>query len=665
MTNDVQEAGASKSALRTDIQALRGFAVLVVLLYHAAVPGLPGGYLGVDVFFVISGFLITGLIRKGIERGDFRFRDFYFRRAKRLLPPSFVVLALTVLAAPLFISDVVFKDFIAQVWGALTFSTNHVLWAQSGYFDTTAETKPLLHFWSLAVEEQYYLVMPALLVFIPRRLWLPIVAVQTAASGVLCVVMLRSDPTGAFFFAPSRAWELGIGSIGALLPAALTGRRWLSLLRVPALLALIGIPLFPIGTTDPGLDAIVVCVATLLVILGHKGNRAERSFPVRSLAFVGNFSYSLYLIHWPLLVFARSSWLEAAPDWFLWITAALAIPLAWLLYRFVEEPFRRGFYNVPFRTVGAIVLAAILIAVSPVAVSFARATGVDFDHLRRNNYGMARECTMGKFVWSGEVAPACRTTENPKFLIIGDSYGMAWSSALMKPLAEDGFSQVTFSACDPLLDMGRFPKRDNGGSYNRDYARGCMAFYRQMVAYTAHAPGLETVIIAGRLSTILSDANKMLVAEPGKPEREEATSVELAAKGMEALVLAIRSSGKQVVILEPPPADGTDIGECLERTQRGMIVLGRPFGCDIRVPDYRSYRARTKALLALVHKNTGAPVVGINDFLCDKVKCVTRIDGVALYRDSGHLAVEGAVRLGKVSPLAERVRAAADQPAVP
>jgi len=197
---------------RSDIQALRGLAVLLVIFQHAKAGFLPAGYLGVDIFFVISGYLITGILAREHARGGIRFGAFYFRRARRLLPAAGVTFAVTAVLAYVLLDAVEWRDFTRQLAGAVTFTANFVLLGQTGYFAHAAELKPLLHVWSLAVEEQFYLLLPALLALAPRRAWAPLLTGLLVASLALCLWWEGSRPDAAFYLLPARAWELGIGS---------------------------------------------------------------------------------------------------------------------------------------------------------------------------------------------------------------------------------------------------------------------------------------------------------------------------------------------------------------------------------------------------------------------------------------------------------------------
>lgn len=655
----VRASGVAEAAFRIDIQALRGIAVLLVVLYHASLPGLTAGYLGVDIFFVISGFLITGIIRRGLEADSFSFAQFYYRRAKRLLPAAYVVLALTVLAAPFFLTAQALVDLKQQIIGALTFSINFVFWQQAGYFDAAAEMKPLLHFWSLAIEEQYYLLMPALLFIVPRRTWLPAVFALLAASLALSIYWAATAPDAAFYLLPSRWWELALGSAGALLPARYLGSSLLSWSRIPAIAALVIVPFFPTGLPHPGADAFILCVATLVIILGHNNSRWEAIAPARLLARVGDFSYSLYLVHWPVIVFTRAAWLEEAPAHALATAVVLSFVLSWFLFRYVEEPFRRGFTKMPRRVVTGLASASLMLALSPTIVASATDSGMDFKRLRRTNFGIDRSCASGgKRPAFSTVSDGCRTRSHPKVLIVGDSYAMAWSTALMATLSEVGLAQATMSACDPLLGMARYPKQtgaeQEGAKYNYKTGMECLLFNETVLEYARSDKDIEIVVLAGRLQGILQTNYWMLVRDQGGLSKQEITE-NLVATGIGRMIDALRKSGKKVVILAPPPANGMEIGECLERTTAGLVTFDAPKNCLLPREAVKVYRAPTVSLLNSVAATSEVSVLDVYDFLCNETECKTMIDGVPLYRDSGHLSVEGAVLIGKKTELASRI----------
>ncbi|MFT4135451.1 acyltransferase family protein [Microbacterium sp.] len=343
------------SRFRGDIQGLRAVAVSAVVLYHAGVPFVAGGYVGVDVFFVISGFLITSHLISGLRRdGRISFADFYARRARRILPASFVVLTVSVIAAVVWYPPLLMRE----VWaGAVStaFYVPNIVFAVQGT-DYLAETTPSLfqHYWSLGIEEQFYLLWPLVLVigyrFARRTRWLfAVVLVLVVLSLSACLLLtLRSQPW-AFFSLPTRAWELGVGGLVAFLLSYRPGivadpaRSVVGWAGLGGILA--SVLFFSESTPFPGPWAILPVLSTAAVIVaggGHWG--PTRMLSTRPMLFVGLISYSLYLVHWPLLMIPQAAvgFEHPLP---LWATIALglaSVPVAWLLYRFVEEPGRRG-----------------------------------------------------------------------------------------------------------------------------------------------------------------------------------------------------------------------------------------------------------------------------------------------------------------------------------
>lgn len=654
MTSNVSPAGAPKSKFRADIQAMRGVAILLVLFYHANLPGLEyAGFLGVDLFFVISGFLITGIIRDGMDAGTFSFLNFYFRRAKRLLPAAFVVIAAVVLLSPFILSELALDDLQEQVWGSLLFVANFVIWNQTGYFEAAAETKPLLHFWSLAVEEQYYFVMPLILFFVKRHAWFRVVAAISITSFALSLYLAPRYPDAAFYLPLTRMWELGLGSMAAIAAIPASRIRWISLARLPAVALLFIVPFFPTGLSHPGLDALLVCGATLIIILGHTGAALETSLPLRAMARIGDISYSLYLVHWPVLVFTRELYQGEPPVTAIWVALALSVLISAAVYRFVEEPCRKSTPKSRRRYVAGLTGCAAAVAISPVAVTAMAAPDRDFEHIRRTNYGVAFECSL-KPNAPFTIHDTCITNTPPRVLVWGDSYAMAWASALMGPLGEYGMQQITMGACDPLYRLARF-SQSSKSTYNRDYAQACLEFNSNVLNYAKNSDHIEIVVIAGRMQAPLSKSNFLLTqAENGVYEQVDVTT-DRVTNALAALAMELHESGKKAVFIAPPPADGSDIGDCLESKAQDKLSLVPQSDCTISVAANQTYRGAALDMMADAAEIADVELLDVFDFLCEDGVCRTQIDGTILYRDYSHLTYDGAALIGERSTLAQEV----------
>ncbi|MDA7615199.1 acyltransferase [Akkermansiaceae bacterium] len=351
---------------RPEIDGLRAVAVVAVVLYHVGL-GVPGGYIGVDVFFVISGFLITSLILRDLQNGKFTLVDFWERRVRRIIPAA-VVVVLTTLAAGWILLLPSDYELLGKsgAWQSV-FGANIHFWQRSGYFAGPAEELALLHTWSLAVEEQFYMFFPlglAGLFLIPsfrrRPVLLLIFGIGLASSLLLSVLRVDAHPSGTFYLLPTRAWELLCGSGVAILPKTFLPRtRTLRTILSQAGLALIIIPcfLYDSDTTFPGLAAVPPCLGTCLIIMATtasclKGTKdplpfVARILSLRPVVFVGLISYSLYLWHWPLIAFTNyweleDLWaLDESPLVFRCGILAGSVVLAIISWRFVETPFRK------------------------------------------------------------------------------------------------------------------------------------------------------------------------------------------------------------------------------------------------------------------------------------------------------------------------------------
>jgi len=335
---------------RPDIEGLRALAIVPVVLFHAFPSLLPGGYVGVDVFFVISGYLITSLLMQRLESGRYSIVSFYGARVRRIFPALFVMLALVTPLAVWLLSPAGLHDFGHVLGATAVFSSNMALYGTAGYFDTATELKPLVHTWSLAVEEQYYIVFPLLLAFLFkwwRKGLVPVLTATALISLLLSIWWLRQDSALSFYSAVSRTFELMIGSLLAVrvwLPAA--AQAWREAAACAGLLIIVSACLWLTPQTSfPGAMALLPCAGAALLIWAGSGESPTligQWVAAAPMRWVGALSFSLYLWHWPALVFARHAVLGEPNAWLRIAAVVLSVLLAWASLRWVEAPVRRA-----------------------------------------------------------------------------------------------------------------------------------------------------------------------------------------------------------------------------------------------------------------------------------------------------------------------------------
>lgn len=369
--------------MRRDIQFLRGIAVLVVVLYHSNLGILSQGYLGVDVFFVLSGFLITNIVLKGLDNNNFSFSVFYLRRARRLLPALYNTLFFTTLLSLIILTHQQWIEYLQQLIGALTFTANMVLPSQTGYFESASEGKPLLHVWSLSLEEQYYFLLPISLFLLPKKLRVFGILFFLLVSLYWCFVWIYgenqhvpflwriADSTKsewAFYLLFTRAWELLVGSLCA----------WLMLskptISIPSPVKIIALGFIfiscsvNINSEHPSIESFIIVLATAVILIGDK-NWLPQHFLIRSIEKSGDWSYSIYLVHWPLFAFAYLSYLGDVPLIVKVILIVLSIILGYTQFKLVETPFRIGNFRNLFSNWKITIAATTVLLTIPITLS--------------------------------------------------------------------------------------------------------------------------------------------------------------------------------------------------------------------------------------------------------------------------------------------------------
>ena len=468
------EASTSQ-AYRPDIDGLRAVAVLLVVAYHVRTRFTPGGFIGVDVFFVISGFLITSILMRELDGSRFSIQGFYVRRIRRIGPALIAVVIGTSIFAFVLLLPSELKDYARSLLAALGFASNFYFWSQTGYFKPEALTMPLLHTWSLAVEEQFYIIFPAFLALLyryARRSTLYILLILAAASFALSARQAFSDPSAAFYWPTARAWELVSGSL--LVFGRLPGMKYPLLRNTTAAVGLILIifsaTIYTKSTPFPGVAALAPCMGAVFIVGSGSAGKTivGRMLSLRPLVFIGLISYSLYLWHWPVIVFQSMglnlSGITASQQKA--FTFALSILLATISWRFIELPFRRNqgtvvpataFRLAAFAASVPAAAACLFLVLNGVPSRFpVGATAVasyleDAGEVARNRTGLCLLTETYTYQNFDQAACLSASKKLPNYLILGDSHAAHLWYGLSRVVLDANFLQATASGCKPTI----------------------------------------------------------------------------------------------------------------------------------------------------------------------------------------------------------------------
>jgi peptidoglycan/LPS O-acetylase OafA/YrhL len=649
----------ARSFYRKDIDGLRAIAILSVVAYHVRLPGADGGFVGVDVFFVISGFLITSLLANEVRRtGSISFRAFYARRVRRLFPALVAMLLVTCLAGafvllPIFDQQ---QDLGRSAIATALYVSNVHFWLNApGYFERSAELIPLLHTWSLAVEEQFYLIWPPMIIAVVllarRSKWRPEQTLMAVAAIILvislawCIRTTNDDPDEAFYLLPTRAWELATGALLALwLPRVAQRSTALGTACTTIGIAAILAAVYALDSELPipgYLVTLPVFGAALVILGGHlaEKNPAQSILSTRPVVFIGLLSYSWYLWHWPMLAFSRA-WVmeEYGPGRDVGF-ALLALLLAYLSYRFIENPIRFGRPG-PFKRDGATLVLGAVVSLMLCVPAVTLIISANQAAKRPQYAGLAsarddrpplRSVCHQEDIPFEKLTPAASCTSGapgrtPAIYLWGDSHS-DHLSPLMQAFAASSPATPTLSRSFPRCPPFAFYDKRNA----QDEA-ACHAFNAAVLAEIRElrAHGLKAVVLSAHWLRVFKAPRVFKIRTTTGAINPGLASPELASSLSET-VERLRALGLRVVIVAPLPEMPYDVPDCLARRNSDQCNISRAV-IDIQRRDVMRLLEGVQARFQNVR------ILDLIESVCDTRTCFAARDERILYVDDDHLS---------------------------
>jgi peptidoglycan/LPS O-acetylase OafA/YrhL len=649
---------------RPDIDGLRAIAVLSVIGFHGFPSWIKGGFVGVDIFFVISGFLISSIIIKGLDKQRFSYLDFYARRIKRIFPALIVVLAgcLAFGWFALFANE--YESLGRHILGGAAFVSNLVLWREAGYFDVAAEFKPLLHLWSLGIEEQFYIIWPLLLAFFWRKTHrlLLVIVVLLLLSLFFNLFLIDRRPTATFYLPFTRFWELMMGSLLAYAGIFAKPREWLAnVLRVDArlrqeLLAWTGLLLLTaaIFLTNkdlpfPGALALVPTLGALCLIAAGPGATPNNyALACRPLVFIGTISYPLYLWHWPLLSFARIVEYGAPSPAERILLIVAGYLLAWLTYRFVENPIRTGKSQ---KSAILLFFVSVVLAATGLAISASR--GLEFravndtqtfkllaasKTLNKQIRAKYRTASCDRISMSALARAICSSFGDAgadTIVIWGDSHADAWAPVFYDIASEKKLRVVLFAGvgCPPLIGIRRTDAQGITSScadqrVGQDVVDAIRALKPKHIflisRWGLYADGW-------RVQGELQRATHFITTHPNATADIDSSRAALRSQLGETLKALTEYA--PVTIFRSTPTLKVDI-------ENGLL---RGIPLELPRADYlRSESRPNEAIDAARAQTTGIEVFDPSTLICRET-CKVVLDEQVMYSDDNHITAQGAL----------------------
>lgn len=629
MHTRVGSADSHLIGYRADVDGLRAIAVISVIAFHLSRSWLPGGYLGVDIFFVLSGYLITLILWREALKGQFSILRFYERRIRRIMPALLLLLFFATIAALALLLPADLIGYGKSMLATIGFVANIYFWRDTDYFSRAAEAKPLLHVWSLGVEEQFYIIFPLLIAvfarFWPRATFPAITLLTLGSLAANCLALRIGGASPAFFLLPTRAWELGAGAMIALLPPSLAPRGTTAGLlgSIGAVAILIGI-ISPLQTYGPIPVALPVVIGAMFLISAGQAQQSpvNRLIAAPPLVFVGLISYSLYLWHWPFIVFSQYYLVRDLNIGEIMIAVVGMAICAVVSWRYVERPFRRRVMSA--RTVclaaatGAGVLAVIGSALiwsnglpgrmSGEAAAINAAVGTNY-RCPVSNYlrmGQSRACVLN--------LPS-RNPSDAKVVLLGNSHAQMYAPVWESIFVERGLPGLLLPAngCLPTMSV--------------NITRECIDVAASNLRELGKLSNAKTVI----LGLTWEHAEDGLVDADGKTvdNRDDAELV----RGLDDLIGRLQEFGKTVVLIGPIAYPGWDFPSELSRD----LAFGRQLEKPTFLPA-DEFQRQYGAAIRLFEARRDIGFARPDTVLCDASRCNFVLDGRSMFADASHIA---------------------------
>jgi len=645
MPNDTNSTAASSAITshpsiryRPDIDGLRAMAVMLVVLYHAFPTIFPGGFIGVDIFFVISGYLITSIIFTDTRYGNFSFIEFYCKRVRRIFPALITVLIFSLGVGLLTLLPEELQSLGKNVVGASLFISNILLWKETGYFDISSVYKPLLHLWSLGIEEQFYLIWPLLfLMAIKLHRTMSIVSVCCLSSFVVGAHMTNTSPQAAFYLLHSRAWELISGALLAIFTQEHQIKSikaiYLEVAALVSFLTSLGCTFFlDESVVFPGYVALAPVIATLILIsVGDKSVVASRLFSNKIAVGIGRISYPLYLWHWPILSYLTIIKAKEPSGESRLYAILISVALAYLTYRLIEAPIRRARHLITL----SLRLVATMAVIGALGLLIYLGSGLPWRPMSQDAFNR------DAFIWErgrnansrcvAETAPAkipfCVMTENyePSVIMLGDSHANALFPFFAAYFAKEhrGVVMLGKGGCPPFINVEK-----------NDF--GCPDIMSNSLNFLKQHPKITDVYLIARYAETESGDNYFekaktenrmtLVTDSTLHDRRKIFKIAL----MDT-VLHLKEQRKNVRIVLSIPELNFDPKTCLKARGASDCTISR----DLVVKRQTEYRK----IMSEISDSTNVPLIDPLDAFCDESRCTAKANGKILYRDFHHLGI--------------------------